>query len=89
MADAPLIFHYGQAVPQCDHRIDKHFEGYCTLQYMSGGAVALSIDGDRRLLEGRWFWSCYPGPRIAFCPAIERSTWNHRYLAFSGDLVRT
>jgi AraC-like DNA-binding protein len=89
MADPLLTFLYGQSVPYCNHNIDKHFEGYCTLQYMASGSVALSVDGDRRLLDGRWFWSCYPGPRLAFCPAIERSTWNHHYLAFSGELVKS
>lgn len=87
MASPSLIFLYGQSLQQCSHDIDKVFDGYCTLQYMAAGAVKLAIDSDTRLLEGRWFWSCYPGPRIAFRASAKRSTWNHHYLAFRGPQV--
>ena len=87
MAAPSLIFLYGQSLQQCSHDIDKVFDGYCTLAYMAGGSVALEIGADKHLLQGRWFWSCYPGPRIAFRPAARGSTWNHHYLAFRGPQV--
>lgn len=89
-APAPpdLTFLYGESVPRCAHRIDKHFVGYNTLQYMSGGAVELSVGGERHELHGRWFWSAYPGPRIAFHAAAPAKTWRHRYIAFRGPRVR-
>ena len=88
VAAAELTFLYGESVPKCTHRIDKHFVGYHTLQYMSGGGVALSI-GERSFeLFGRWFWSAYPGPRIAFAPAPGYRAWRHRYIAFRGPIVR-
>jgi transcriptional regulator GlxA family with amidase domain len=38
-------------------------------------------------LEGRWFWTSYPGPRIGFHAAPPHPTWVHRYLAFRGPVV--
>lgn len=87
MAESELQFLFGQYVPRCRHRVDKHF-GYCVLQYLDGGAVELSIDREQYRLEGRYFFSSYPGPRIAFHPVERRGTWVHRYLAFQGALVR-
>ena len=86
-AAAELTFLYGDSVPRCTHRIDKHFVGYHTLQYMSAGAVELSVGPRKFRMEGRWFWSAYPGPRIAFHPAPSHRTWRHRYIAFRGPLV--
>jgi AraC-like DNA-binding protein len=84
-----LIFLYGEFVPRCTHHIDKQYVGYQTLQYMAGGGVELSIGPKRWLLEGQWFWSAYPGPRIHFKAAAGYSAWVHRYIAFQGPLVRT
>ena len=53
MAGADLTFLYGESVPRCTHRIDKHFEGYNTLQYMSAGSVELAVGGQRHGLSGR------------------------------------
>jgi AraC-like DNA-binding protein len=88
MATPELTFLYGESVPRCTHRIDKRFQGYYTLQYMSAGAVALCIDTDRHALSGRWFWSAYPGPRIAFHAAPPTKHWRHRYIAFRGPRVQ-
>ena len=82
-----LILLTGQTVPRCDHRINKHFTGYSTLQYMDEGAVSLSVGERAYALNGRWFWSAYPGPRVAFSPAAGTRTWAHRYVAFRGPLV--
>jgi AraC-like DNA-binding protein len=82
-----LTFLHGESVPRCAHVIDKHFVGYQTLQYMSAGAVDLSIGDEPRALRGRWFWSAYPGPRIAFHAAAQSKHWRHRYLAFRGPRV--
>ena len=87
MARTELIFLFGERVPACTHRIDKRFDGYSTLQYMAGGAVDLSVNGRRQQMRGRWFWSAYPGPRIAFGPADGCPAWSHRYLAFAGPLL--
>jgi AraC-like DNA-binding protein len=87
MAGRPLHFLFGQFVPRCTHRIDKVFADYCVLQYMHGGAVRLSVDGQERVLEGRHFFSSYPGPRIAFRAMVAGSTWVHRYLAFRGPAL--
>lgn len=88
MASTELIFLYGEAVPACTHHIDKQYVGYCTLQYMSAGAVDLWLGSRRHLLEGRWFWSAYPGPRVRFHAAAGRASWDHRYLAFQGPLLK-
>lgn len=87
MPIAPLTFLYGEYVPQCDHMIDKHYEGYCTLQYMASGIVDLTIAGKRTILRGSHFWSAYPGPRITFHAGEQTRFWVHRYMAFRGPLV--
>jgi AraC family transcriptional regulator of arabinose operon len=83
---ADLTFLFGQYVPKCNHRINKHF-GYNVIQLLDGGSVDLSVGTDKFHLEGRWFWSSYPGPRIAFHAADAKSRWVHRYLAFVGPGV--
>jgi AraC family transcriptional regulator of arabinose operon len=85
MAEA-INFLFGQFLPQCTHRVSKHFD-YNVLQLCDGGAVELVIDGRPHRLTGRTFWSSYPGPLIRFNPAPGTKTWVHRYLAFSGPGV--
>jgi AraC family transcriptional regulator of arabinose operon len=80
-------FLFGQFVPNCNHIRDKQFD-YYVLQLSDGGSVDLTIDAQHFRLEGRWFWSSYPGPRIAFKPTEPGGTWVHRYLAFGGPGVR-
>lgn len=91
MTPKDLHFLFGQFVPRCTHDIDKRFDGYSVLQYSAGGAVDLRIDDTKYTLEGRFFWSSYPGPRIAFKPSTlgtnKDRTWVHRYLAFRGPAV--
>ncbi len=79
---------FGQYLPQCTHRIDKRFDGYNVLQFVDGGAVDLRIDDAVYRMEGRWFWSSYPGPRIQFQAAPPHRRWVHRYLAFRGSAVK-
>src|SRR3954462_5989554 len=83
-----LIFLYGESVPRCTHVIDKQYAGYHTLQYMSAGAVELFVGDRRHVLEGRSFWSAFPGPRFRFNAAPGHASWSHRYIAFQGPLVR-
>lgn len=87
MPQPDLTFLYGQYVSRCTHRIDKHYDDYQTLQYMAAGAVDLTVGQSHYGLKGRWFWSCYPGPRIRFHAAEPANCWVHRYLAFRGPLV--
>jgi len=84
----PLQFLFGQFVPQCNHRIDKHFADYYVLQYMEGGEIDLKIADRQYALQGRWFWSSYHGPRISFHPSDPDKTWMHRFLAFRGSAVK-
>ena len=86
MAEA-ISFLFGAFVPKCTHNIDKRFD-YNVLQFVDGGGVDLSVDGSAKRLSGRWFWSSYPGPRIAFHAAPPHRTWVHRYLAFIGPGVQ-
>jgi AraC-like DNA-binding protein len=81
-----IQFLFGQYVPRCAHNVDKHFD-YAVLQYLDGGAVNLKIGDVSHHLQGRWFWSSYPGPRISFHAAPPHRYWVHRYLAFKGPIV--
>lgn len=87
VAIADLTFLQGQSVPRCTHEIDKRFDDYQTLQYMSSGGVELTIGDRPYLLAGRNFWSCFPGPRIRFHVAPGHPHWAHRFIAFRGPLV--
>jgi AraC-like DNA-binding protein len=81
-------FLFGQFVPQCRHRVNKHFDDYYVLQFMDGGAVDFSVDDRDYHLQGRWFFSSYPGPRIRFHTGAAGKSWVHRYLAFRGAAVK-
>jgi AraC family transcriptional regulator, arabinose operon regulatory protein len=83
-----ITFITGQYVPRCRHDIDKYFADYQTIQYMDSGAVSLRVGEKSYALNGRWFWSAYPGPRIAFRAGEPDGWWVHRYVAFRGPLVR-
>ena len=67
--------------------MDKHFDGYFTLQYISAGAVELRYDGKVHQLSGRCFWPHFPGPRTQLRPAPGHRWWEHRYVAFKGPLA--
>lgn len=84
---ADLIFLHCGHMPRCNARVDKHFAGYYSLQYMSRGAVELAYDDESQTISGKWFWSAYPGPRIRFRPASGHAYWEHRYVAFQGPRV--
>ncbi|MHC4871264.1 MAG: helix-turn-helix domain-containing protein [Planctomycetota bacterium] len=67
--------------------MDKHFDGYYTLQYMDQGGIDISFGSQKYKLEGKYFWCHFPGPRIALGLAQNHDFWHHRYLAFSGPLA--
>lgn len=71
----------------CTARVDKHFEGYYSLQMMSQGQVQLSYDQTHYTLDGAWYWPAMPGPHIRFCASPSAGWWEHRYVAFTGRLA--
>jgi AraC-like DNA-binding protein len=73
--------------PQCTHVVDKHLDGYYTIQFMDSGGVWLAYDEREFRLEGLWFWPAYPGPRTRFNVASGYTHWSHRHIAFRGPLV--
>ncbi len=82
-----LVFLHSGHAPRCDARVDKHFDGYWTLQFMSSGGVEVCYDDASQVMEGAWFWTAFPGPHVRFHPAPGYSMWHHRYCAFRGPLV--
>ncbi|HEY3329757.1 MAG TPA: AraC family transcriptional regulator [Capsulimonadaceae bacterium] len=74
--------------PHCAAVIDKHFDGYWTLQFSSSSGIDLFYDDEAHHLEGAWFWPAYPGPRIRFTRAKDVKEWDHRYVAFNGALAQ-
>ncbi len=87
MPGSEIQFIHGQHVRHCQHDISKVFEGYFTLQYMESGRVSLKVDREQYALNGRYFWSAWPGPKITFHASNKRESWNHRYIAFRGGII--
>ena len=79
-----LTFLHGACRPRCDATMDKHFQGYRTVQLMESGAIMLAYGPVEHRLSGRWVWSHHPGPRIRLHGITP--TWHHRYIAVSGPL---
>jgi len=86
MPDDFTPLHFGHT-PRCDAVVDKHFEGYWTIQLKTTGRAYLAYDQQRTTLDGPWAWPCYPGPRIRFGALRPRHWWHHRYLAFTGPCI--
>lgn len=82
-----LIFLHGTHFERCTAVLDKRFDGYCSLQLISAGAVELLYDDERHLLGPGSYWPAYPGPRIQFHAAPGHRWWTHRYVAFCGPLA--
>jgi AraC-type DNA-binding domain-containing proteins len=90
MYGTDLVFLHSNHDPECRARVDKHFDGYWTLQFGESGGVELFYGEERHLLDdgAAWFWTAFPGPRIRFHAAPGRSAWAHRYAAFQGPRAR-
>jgi AraC-like DNA-binding protein len=82
-----LTFLHGSRTERCRAVVDKHFDGYYTLQFMAQGAIDLFYDRERLRLEGRWCWPCFPGPWTRFRLAEGCPWWEHRYVAVRGPQV--
>jgi AraC-like DNA-binding protein len=87
MRSADLTFLHSRCFPECVAVVDKHYVGYCTIQFMQAGSIDLYYDDRKRTLSGQWFWPSYPGPLIRFWRADGCESWHHRYAAFTGPLV--
>ena len=88
MPGPDITFLHGIRYPECAATVDKRFDGYFTLQFMARGGVELFYDERRVPMEGRWFWTAFPGPRIRFHALPPHATWDHRYIAFKGPVVQ-
>ncbi len=88
MSTHELIFLHGCRTACCEAVVDKHFIGYCTLQYCGEGAVELFYDQQRHVAGAGAFWAAWPGPHIRFHALAKGQSWDHRYIAFTGPLVR-
>ena len=82
-----LFFLHSARNLHCRVQMDKFFDGYFTLQYISGGAVQVSYDERTFRLGAGWFWPHFPGPRTRLDPVPGHRTWEHRYVAFKGPLA--
>lgn len=83
-----LYFLHCAYIPRCTARIDKHFEGYYTVQFMNAGGIDLYYEDEKQTLLGKWFWAANPGPRTRYHPTVGQEFWEHRYVAFKGTLVQ-
>ena len=73
--------------PHCTAQVDKHYVGYCSLQFITAGAVELAYGPRTHHLEAGWLWPCFPGPRIRFHAAGGHRSWDHRYIALAGPAL--
>jgi AraC-like DNA-binding protein len=83
----PIVFLATTCNPNCTYRIDKHLDGYCTMQYMQRGGIELAYDDREYTIEGSWFWPAHPGPRTRFHVAPGYADWFHRHVGFRGPLT--
>ncbi len=81
-----LLFISNAYVPECNAIVDKHFDGYYSLQLSVKGNVHLSYDKMEFEISPGTFWPAYPGPHIKFSP-VEKY-WSHYYVSFKGALVQ-
>ncbi len=87
MEQNEIIFLHHGYMPRCTATVDKHFDGYCTLQLMTRGTLELYYDERAYVLRGRWIWPAFPGPQIRFFRAPGQAYWVHRYVAVRGPMV--
>lgn len=81
-----LTFLHGTRTLKCSATVDKHFDGYYTLQYVHRGSVEIFYDSYRYVIKAPGVWPCFPGPHIRFHVLEKGKTWDHRYIAFTGKL---
>lgn len=81
-----LLFISNAHFPECNAIVDKHFDGYYSLQLTVKGNVHLSYDQDVYVMTPGSFWPAYPGPHIKFSPVDKY--WSHYYVSFKGPLVQ-
>lgn len=82
-----IRFLHSNHYKNCRAVVDKHFNGYCSIQLMSQGGVELYYGDRKHELSGRWYWAAFPGPRIRFHVLAPFPWWEHRYVAFQGPHV--
>lgn len=73
-------------VARCHQVLDKHLEGYATIQFMARGGCHVAYDETWHYLEGAWFFPAHPGPRLRFEPHPKWKSWHHRHIGFQGPL---
>ena len=78
-----LQFLHGKYHSDYSFCVEKRYERYAALQFMSTGSVELTYDSTHYSLEGAWMWPCHPGPLIRFEPGPS-GQWEHRYVAIAG-----
>ncbi len=84
-----ITFLHCDHVPRCTGAVDKNFDGYASIQFMTSGAIHLSYDERCYDLSGAWVWCAWPGPRTVFHVANGQVHWDHRYVAFRGGKVES
>jgi len=72
---------------RCTAWIDKHFDGYYTLQYIHAGCIDFYFGGKSHVIQGPSFFLTFPGPRFQYGRRDGR-TWHHHYVAFRGPRMR-
>jgi len=82
------FLHWGRN-ERCSSWIDKHFDGYYTLQYIHTGNIDFCMGGKSHVIPGGSCWLTFPGPRIQFGVRDRSRTWHHHYFAFRGPRMRS
>ncbi|EGU57627.1 AraC family transcriptional regulator [Vibrio nigripulchritudo ATCC 27043] len=89
MINKKLTFMHCDHVPHCTGAVDKVFQGYASIQFMTSGAIDLSYGNRGYHLSGAWVWAAWPGPHTIFHASPKHGHWDHRYLAFRGTDVNS
>jgi AraC-like DNA-binding protein len=86
MIGPELQFLHGKSYVDYSFCVEKRYDQYHALQFMSSGTVCVSYGSETQQLEGAWLWPCDPGPVMRFEPGSSGS-WNHRYVALRGPQI--
>lgn len=77
-------------ISECDALVDKVFPDYFVLMYAHSGKLNWQKGkGKTVILEAPIAWWTYPGPNFKFGNFDGNTIWDHRFISFRGERVKS